>query len=149
MIRQSPHAGVVLDSSVLIDVERHQLDLDPIIAIAGDQEAFLSAVTVSELWHGVHRARDATVRDRRSAFVRNIVTQFSILPVDESVAEEHARLWASLEEQGAMIGMNDTWIAATVMANGMAIVTANSKEFTRIQGLSVLEYTSGRRTRRR
>jgi predicted nucleic acid-binding protein len=39
-----------------------------------------------------------------------------------------------------MIGMNDLWIAATAIAHGCAIVTANAKEFVRVPGVEVLSY---------
>ena len=39
-----------------------------------------------------------------------------------------------------MIGANDLWIAATALANGVAVVTRNESEFSRVDGLRVLGY---------
>jgi predicted nucleic acid-binding protein len=140
----SSHAGLVLDSSVLIEVERQRLSLGPLVEAHGDREIFVSVITVSELRHGVYRARDAAVRARRSAFVRRVLDQVAILPIDESVAEAHAEAWAALEDIGKMIGMNDMWIAATALANGCALVTGNEDEFTRVAGLTVIPFRTSR-----
>jgi tRNA(fMet)-specific endonuclease VapC len=131
-------AGLVLDSSVLIDIERERLSFGPLVEAYGNLETFVSVITVSELRHGVHRARDAAVRARRSAFVRQILDQVVVLPIDEAVADAHAQAWASLEEAGRMIGMNDLWIAATAIANGCALMTGNDNEFGRVAGLTVI-----------
>lgn len=48
---------MILDSSILIAKERGRFALDEFLAAHPDQECFLAAVTVSELWHGVGRAR--------------------------------------------------------------------------------------------
>lgn len=133
-------AGLVLDSSVLIDIERQRLSLAPLVESYGDRETFVSVVTVSELRHGVHRAHDAAVRARRSAFVRRVLDLTTVLSIDEAVAEAHAEAWAALEQAGAMIGMNDLWIAATTIANGCALVTGNEGEFTRVAGLTVIPF---------
>jgi tRNA(fMet)-specific endonuclease VapC len=56
--------AVLIDSSILIEAERGRLDLEPHVARHGDEEAFLSVVTASELLHGVHRASLPDVRAR-------------------------------------------------------------------------------------
>jgi len=51
--------GTLIDSSVLIDVERRRLDLGDLLRGHVDEDFAISAVTASELLHGVHRARIA------------------------------------------------------------------------------------------
>ena len=58
--------GTLIDSSVLIDVERRRLDLGDLLRGHVDEDFAISAVTASELLHGVHRARIAAQR----AFVK-------------------------------------------------------------------------------
>lgn len=128
----------MLDSSVLIDLECQRLSLETFVELYGDHDTFISAVTVSELRHGVYRTRDAAVRARRSAFVRHVLDQAAVLPIDEAVAEAHAEAWAALEAAGSMIGMNDLWIAATTIAHGCAIITANVEAFKRVPGLTMI-----------
>lgn len=116
---------LLLDSSVLIGAERQRLALNALVADYGDLPAFVSAVTVSDLYHGVHRARAAAMRARRLAFVESALRSMTVLPIDDEVAVHHSAVWAALEEAGRMIGMNDLWIAATALVNGAAVITAN------------------------
>ena len=129
--------AVLIDSSILIEAERGRLDLEPHVARHGDEEAFLSVVTASELLHGVHRATMPDVRARRSAFVEGVLERFSLLSVDLACARAHAHLWAELRQAGALIGPHDLWLAATCVAHGLTMVTANVREFARVPGLDL------------
>jgi tRNA(fMet)-specific endonuclease VapC len=129
--------GILIDSSVLIEHERGRIDFDEKVRDREDEQFFLSVVTASELLHGVHRAQHAPVRARRSAWVEGILERFPILPIDLSTARSHARLWADLAGQGRLIGPHDLWLAASCVAHGLAIATANLREFERVPGLEV------------
>ena len=129
--------GLLIDASVLIEHERGRLDVGRHLEDRDDGEFFLSAVTASELLHGVHRASDAGTRARRSAWVEAILESFPVLPIDLAAARAHARLWADLAAQGRTIGPNDLWLAASCVAHGLTIVTANVREFARVPGLGV------------
>jgi tRNA(fMet)-specific endonuclease VapC len=85
----------------------------------------------------VHRAVQPEARTKRSAFVEAILERFPLLPVDLNTARAHAQVWATLAAVGMMIGPHDLWLAATCIAHGLTMVTANVREFTRIPGLAV------------
>jgi tRNA(fMet)-specific endonuclease VapC len=127
--------AVLIDSSILIEAERGRLNLEPHVARHGDEEAFLSVVTASELLHGVHRATQPDVRARRSAFVEGILERFPLLSVELACARAHAQLWADLRQAGTLIGAHDLWLAATCVAHGLTMITANVREFARVPGL--------------
>ena len=129
--------AVLIDASILIEAERGRLDLEPHVARHRDEESFLSVITASELLHGVHRATRADVRAKRSAFVEGILERFPLLSVDLACARAHAQIWAELRQAGAMIGPHDLWLAATCLAHGLTMVTANLREFERVPGLAV------------
>ena len=129
--------AVLIDASILIEAERGRLDLEPHVKRHGDEEAFISVVTASELLHGVHRATQPDVRARRSAFVEGILERFPLLSVDLACARAHAQLWADLRQAGALIGPHDLWLAATCVAHGLTMVTANVREFARVPGLEL------------
>jgi tRNA(fMet)-specific endonuclease VapC len=59
-----------------------------------------------------------------------------LLPVDLATARAHAQVWAELAAAGSMIGPHDLWLAATCIAHGLTIVTANVREFARVPGLA-------------
>ena len=129
--------AVLIDASILIEAERGRLDLEPHVVRHGDEEAFLSVVTASELLHGVHRATLPDVRARRSAFVEGILERFPLLSVDLACARAHAQLWAELRQVGTLIGPHDLWLAATCVAHGLTMVTGNVREFARVPGLEL------------
>jgi len=129
--------AVLIDASILIEAERGRLRLEPYVASRQDEESFLSVITASELLHGVHRADRPEVQSRRSAFVEAILERFPVLPVDLATARAHAQLWAQLRQSGTMIGPHDLWLAATCLAHGLVMVTANRREFERVPGLAV------------
>ena len=129
--------AVLIDASILIEAERGRLDLESHVARHSDEEAFLSVVTASELLHGVHRAKQPAVRARRSAFVEGILEHFPLLSVDLACARAHAQLWAELRRVGTLIGAHDLWLAATCVAHGLTMVTANTREFERVPGLEL------------
>jgi tRNA(fMet)-specific endonuclease VapC len=135
--------GCVIDSCVLISQERGRDDLTSVAALLGDEEFYLSVISVSELLHGVHRAVDAGVRNRRSAFVEAILREFPILEIDINAARIHAEIWAELGRAGTPIGSHDLWIAASCLAHGHSLVTNNVSEFSRVPGLRVLPVSEG------
>jgi tRNA(fMet)-specific endonuclease VapC len=136
--------GLLIDASLLIEHERGRLDLEAWIAGREDEGVFLSVVTASELLHGVHRAKDRSVRARRAAFVEAVLDEFPLVGVDLLTARTHARLWAELAERGDLIGAHDLWLAATCVGRGLSLVTANVREFARVPGLVVEDWSAAR-----
>lgn len=128
---------VLIDASILIEAERGRLDLSSYVAGREGDDFFLSVITVSELLHGVYRATSQQRRARRSAYVEAIIARFPLLNVDLAAARSHARLWADLASRGALIGPHDLWLGAVCLAHGLAIATANVREFERVPGLVV------------
>jgi tRNA(fMet)-specific endonuclease VapC len=129
--------GVLIDASILIEAERGRLDIGRHVARHGEDEAFLSVITASELLHGVHRATDPDIRARRAAFVEAVLEGLPLLAVDLACARAHARLWAELRQSGATIGPHDLWLAGTCVAHGLTMVTGNVREFARVPGLDI------------
>ena len=127
--------AVLIDANILREAERRRLALESRVAQRQDEEFFLSVITASELLHGVHRAVQPEVRTKRAAFVEGILERFPLLPVD--LATARAQVWAELMAAGRMIGPHDLWLAATCIAHGLTIVTANVREFARVPGLVI------------
>jgi tRNA(fMet)-specific endonuclease VapC len=129
--------AVLIDASVLIEAERGRLRIERHAARQPDAECFLSVITASELLHGVYRATDPRQRARRSAFVEGVLERFPLLQVDLATARAHAQVWATLAAGGTLVGAHDMWLAATCIAHGLTMVTANVREFERVPGLRV------------
>lgn len=130
--------ALLIDTNVLVGVERGR-PLPP--ALAGrslDEPVFLAAITVSELFHGVHRADTELRRDARRRFVEGILDAVNVLPFDLEVARVHAGIWATLRQNGRLIGAHDLLIAATAIAHDLSLVTENQREFERVEGIELL-----------
>ncbi|HEX7060039.1 MAG TPA: PIN domain-containing protein [Solirubrobacterales bacterium] len=128
--------AVLIDTSVLIDAERRR---DPsLYRSIGGEQVTMSVITVSELLHGVHRAKSDAARTRRQAFVERLIAEVDPLPVTPQIARIHAGIWADLESDGNLIDTHDLWIAATALAHGLQVATANTRDFARVPGLPVM-----------
>jgi tRNA(fMet)-specific endonuclease VapC len=139
--------GTVLDTTAFIELERGMRGLPAASAgteaakrlesqLGCDEEVAIAAITASELLHGVHRATDEH-RGRRAAFVEAVLAAFPTLSFDLLVARVHARLWADPASSGADVGAHDRLVAATAMACGWRVGTANIRHFARIPGLDI------------
>jgi predicted nucleic acid-binding protein len=129
--------GSVIDTTVFVDAERGKLDLQTELGRRLGEWIGISAVTASELLHGVHKAPTPSVRDRRSAFVEMILGSMPVIPFDLAVARLHAQLDAELEARGEKIGAHDLMIGATALLSGHSVVTRDMRSFPRIPGLKV------------
>ncbi len=133
--------GLLIDSGVIIAHERDLLDLDARVRDHRDEAFFLSVVSASELLHGVWRADSPQRRAKRTAFVEAVLERFPLLPVDLAVARTHAEVWADLAARGLMIGMNDTWLAATCLTHDLTLATGNERHFERVPDLKLEVWT--------
>jgi tRNA(fMet)-specific endonuclease VapC len=107
-------------------------------ALGPDEEFAIAAVTASELLHGVHRA-GAEHRPRREAFVEAALDFLTTIPFDLRTARIHAQVWSRLAAAGKDIGAHDRLIAATALAHGWRLVTANVRHFRQVPGLDLVE----------
>ena len=130
--------GTLIDTSVVIAAERGALDLHAVLRTDG--EFALSAITVSELQHGVHRASRGRVRTLRGAFVEQVIARLPVVPFDLLAARVHARLWADLAARGEMVGERDLFIGATALAHGHGVATRDARSFPRIPGLAIAKW---------
>ena len=130
--------SILIDTSVLIDVERGRLSLADLAARHGGEDVAISAVTASELLHGVHRVRGGAKAAKAEAFVERLLAFVPVVPFDLDEARTHARLSAELQERGTPVGAHDLLIAATALAHDFRLVTRDLRSFPKIDGLEVV-----------
>ncbi|MBI2378667.1 MAG: PIN domain-containing protein [Deltaproteobacteria bacterium] len=131
--------GALIDTSVLVHVERGNLRVAAALAALEDSPV-VSAITASELLHGVHRA-DAKRRDARAAYVERVLAGVPVIPFDLAAAREHARVWAEVKKAGISVGERDLMIAACALAHGHRVVTCDARSFGLVPGLTVETWT--------
>ncbi len=132
--------GLILDTDVLIRAERMT---DPIDfgKWSHHGEAFISAITCSELLVGVHLANTEARRLKRAAFVEGLLRVLQALPFDIDVARVHAQLLASLP-RNVTLGAHDLIIGATALRYGYPVLTGNVEDFQRMPGITVIDATA-------
>ena len=65
---------------------------------------------------------------------------FMILPLTQQIAMQSAKIETALTKSGKIIGINNTYIAATALVNKVPVVTRNVSEFKRVEGLEEQGY---------
>jgi tRNA(fMet)-specific endonuclease VapC len=96
------------------------------------------SVVKAELLYGAYRS------SRRADNLRLLAAlfqQFASLPFDDAAADAYGRIRADLAAQGTPIGPNDLLIAAIALANNLVLVTHNIREFARVTGLIIEDWT--------
>jgi predicted nucleic acid-binding protein len=100
-------------------------------------EIAVSVITTAELELGVLRARDAQSRALRLATLVRVRSTYPLLAVDAEVASCFARIAATELEHGRRLRRHDTWIAATALKHGVAVVTQD-EDFSMFQSVDVI-----------
>jgi tRNA(fMet)-specific endonuclease VapC len=132
---------LILDTGVLIAVERGHVALDDVVS--DDDDLSIAAVTAAELLVGVELAGPAH-RSARREFVDTLLSTVPALDYTLDVARAHAALLAHVRRTGRPRGAHDLLIAATAVATDRTVVTADAQEFFGdLPGLRVL-VVSGR-----
>jgi predicted nucleic acid-binding protein len=127
----------LIDSSVIIEIERRGEVRGIGHALIDGQEIAISSITASELLLGIERATSAKHRSQREEFIQSILSELPVLPFDLEVARVHAKVWADLLAIGQMIGQHDLLIAATALVHNFPLITYNLRHFERVPGLVV------------
>ena len=109
-------------------------------ALDDDDLLRMSFVTYAELLVGAQRStRKAAVVERLNALTGLIPVAY---PNSPSIAEHYALHATTLKAAGTPIGGNDLWIACHALAENATLVTSNVREFERIEGLSLDNWTA-------
>ncbi|WP_462203821.1 PIN domain-containing protein [Frankia sp. CcWB3] len=114
---------VILDTGVLIALERGTLDVD---ALLGLDDAAIAAVTAMELLVGVERADEAR-RQACAVRVEAILSSLPIEPYTLGVARVHARLAVAAMASGRPRSAYDMAIAATAAATSRVLLTTDTR----------------------
>lgn len=97
----------------------------------------LSSVSVAELQYGVYNSANI---ERNRISLTEFLAPFEILDFDDNDAEAFGKIRAELKKLGKMIGPYDMMIGAQAMARNLILVTNNTSEFERIDGLRLEDW---------
>ena len=103
-------------------------------------QQLMSAVTFAELTYGV-QVSAAAKRKQNQAVLDSLALHLAVLDWPQAAAKHYAEIRANLKRRGAQLGAADLMIAAHARALGAIIVTNNVKDFGRVTGLEVENWT--------
>jgi predicted nucleic acid-binding protein len=135
--------GLILDSSVVIASERSgdtvEKLIEKIITATGDQEAALSAIGLTELVHGLYRAKTAEIRSRREAFITELLADLMVHPYTKEAALLAGKIDGEQRGRGLAVPFPDLLIGATALSLDFRVLTRNVRHFHLIPGLRVIQ----------
>jgi tRNA(fMet)-specific endonuclease VapC len=97
------------------------------------------SVVLAELYYGAAMSNQPAANKAKA---ERFVKQFTSLPFSDSAADIFGDVRAHLVKLGTPVGPYDLMIASIALANGLTVVTHNTKEFSRIPGLQIVDWQS-------
>ena len=98
----------------------------------------IPSVVLYELYYGAEKSQR---REQNIAKVQTFVSELEIVPFDAEAAEFAGKIRSDLEKSGQPIGGYDLMIAAIAIANNGVVITNNTREFSRVNGLNVEDWS--------
>ncbi len=104
------------------------------------QQQLMSAVTFAERSYGVQASASAKRKQNQST-LDSLALHLSVLDWPQAAARYYAEIRSDLKKRGAQLGAADLMIAAHARAINAIVVTNNVKDFRRVKGLEVENWT--------
>lgn len=124
----------LLDTNIIIAAMKGMASVRKKLEVTPLSSLVLSPVVLGELEFGAEKsAYPEKNRSRLAALVADL--PISALNIETSL--HYGRIRAQLECNGTPIGANDLWIAAQALTLGATVVTDNTGEFSRVEGLTI------------
>ena len=126
---------VLADTSYFIALEAER----PFAAdvLSAHDEVGVSVVTLAELRLGVLMTDDPAVRAGRLITLERVAVSYDAVPIEADTAEVWARLVSDLRRRGRRASLNDVWIAASAVTQGIPVVTQDA-DFDAIDEVEVI-----------
>ena len=127
----------LLDTNILIHYLKGLESVVSRLQKASPREVAIPSVVAYEIEYGTLKTRSA----RRRAIVSELLAGFAQVPFDDAAARQAARIRVELETRGLVIGPIDLLIAGTALSRDAMLVTNHLKEFSRLKGLRLSDWT--------
>lgn len=128
----------MLDTNICIYFLKGLFELNKKIEEAGEQNCFISEMTVAELKYGVENSKN--VEEMRK-IVEAFTQKFFVIPIYNAL-DIYAKEKAKLRKQGLMIDDFDILIGSTSVANDMIMVTNNVAHLSRLDNIIIEDWTA-------
>jgi tRNA(fMet)-specific endonuclease VapC len=129
-----------LDTNILSDLIRHpQGNIANKIHAVGESSVCTSIIVAAELRFGAAKSGSSRLTDR----VDIALSALEVLPSDSPADRHYADIRQQLTRRGEIIGPNDLLIAAHARSQDLIMITANTREFSRVPQLGVENWLDG------
>jgi len=129
----------MLDTNTCIFLIKRNPEVMSSYAAKKSEGIVISSIVLAELEFGVC---NSTAYEKNKANLLAFLSLVEILSFNGAAATEYGNIRADLNRKGTPIGFLDTLIAAHAKSKGLVIVTNNIREFGRVEGLEVEDWTA-------
>ena len=129
----------ILDTDTVVYYMRAMRAVVQRLETTSSADRYLTLITLGELYFGIQRSTRA---ERNLGRYRRFFARVKIVPFTPAVAERFGALKANLTTRGKIIADHDLWIAAHALVYGATLVTNNERDFVRISGLRIANWTN-------
>jgi tRNA(fMet)-specific endonuclease VapC len=131
----------ILDTNVcIVYLKGRNLNLKLRLDAVPIEEIAVCSVVKAELCYGAMKSANP---ERNFALQQAFLNRFVSLPFDDLAATTFGTVRAQLEVRGTPIGAYDLQIAAIAISNNLTLITHNTREFERVDGLQIEDWEAG------
>ena len=127
----------LLDTNICIYAQKRNAAILSRIKEAWQDGIAISAITLAELEYGVQHSG---APERNAIALAKFLSIVEVLPFDSSAAIEYGDICSTLHKKGITIGTMDMLIAAHGRSEKLTVVTHNTREFERVDGLLLADW---------
>lgn len=127
----------LLDTNVLLHLVNRSSGHDLIARRLEDMVRTRLAVSAVTVWEIARMVEKAKVPTKASQAALDMLTSFRMIPMTKVAAYQGGLIHARLSGIGKTIGERDSMIAGIAMVHGYVLVTDNTKELSRVPGLTL------------
>jgi tRNA(fMet)-specific endonuclease VapC len=122
----------LLDTNAVIAALKGHPGMLAAIRAQRPQDVRISSIVAHELYYGAFRAQRVAEN-----LARVDALQFGVVEFDRDDARSAGAVRAALASDGSPIGPYDVLIAGQALSRGLILITRNTREFARVEGLSI------------
>ncbi len=127
----------LLDTNTIIYFFKDMGNVAGTLLSKSPKDISIPSIALYELEVGIAKSKNP---DQRKKQLETLISRIVVLPFAAKEAEAAAMIRAKLENTGTPIGPYDTLIAGIALSSNATLVTHNSKEFSRVEGLSIEDW---------
>lgn len=127
----------MLDTNMCIYAQKNCLQVIENIKNNLDNGIAISSITFAELQYGVQASANI---EKNTISLYKFLSIVEVLDFNSSAAIEYGKIRADLRKKGTPIGNMDMLIAAHAKSENLIVVTHNTKEFERVEGLQLEDW---------